>query len=264
LSSGYTPLFQSLTSGTLYGRWPDIGMFPIVLSLADRHGVVDVLPAYLAGVTGLALEEVVACMKRFCEPDPHSRSSDEGGARLALIDPANRDWGWRVINHGKYRDRARKMSSDAERAQDGRNLKRMAARRASRADPTRPAQTRADPPSDSDKTKTQTVNSNCEQAHPRGSRSGSRPQPLPSDDALARALEGRCNITREDLLSNWLTWAASKKGPFHNIDKAFLTWCAKHEPTAQQRKSAIAKSRGNSSSKPRPVAELLKTPRRST
>ena len=65
MSGGYTPLFSSLSTGTLCGRWPDIGLWPIVLSLADRHGIVDVTPAYIARVTGLDLEEVTACMKRF-------------------------------------------------------------------------------------------------------------------------------------------------------------------------------------------------------
>ena len=40
--SGYTPLFASLTTGTLCGKWPDVGLWPIILSLADRHGEVDV------------------------------------------------------------------------------------------------------------------------------------------------------------------------------------------------------------------------------
>lgn len=141
---GYTPLFDTLTKGTLCGRWPDIGLWPIVLSLADRHGVVDSTPTHIAAITGLALADVVACMKRFCEPDPYSRSQEAGGARLTLLD-AHREWGWQVVNHSKYRERARKASFDAARVEDGRNAERMAARR----DPTRPDATREHPPSDS-------------------------------------------------------------------------------------------------------------------
>ena len=65
MTGGYTPLFGSLTTGTLYGRWPDIGLWPIVLSLADRQGHVDVTPQYLAGITGLSVDDVLACMRRF-------------------------------------------------------------------------------------------------------------------------------------------------------------------------------------------------------
>jgi hypothetical protein len=143
--AGYTPLFSSLTTGTLCGRWPDIGLWPIVLSLSDRHGVVDVTHAYLAGVTGLPVDDVIACMRRFCEPDPGSRSPSESGARLVLLE-SHRDWGWKIVNHGSYRERARKHSYDAARVEDGRNAERMATRR----DPTRPAKTPAHPPSDSD------------------------------------------------------------------------------------------------------------------
>lgn len=151
MSSGYTPLFASLTTGTLCGKWPDIGLWPIVLSLADRNGVVDVTPAYIAQVTGLPLPDVVACMERFCAPDPYSRSTDGGGARLVLIDPAARPWGWRVVNHARYRERARKQSHDARRVEDGTNARRLAERR---SDPTRPDATRADPLSNKTKTET--------------------------------------------------------------------------------------------------------------
>lgn len=143
---GYAPLFDTLTKGTLCGRWPDIGLWPIVLSLADRHGVVDVTPDYLSRVTGLAEPEVTACMARFCQPDPSSRSGAAGGARLVLLDE-HRAWGWRVVNHGLYRERARKAAFDAERTASGKDAER---KKASRDIPTRPAKSRADPLSDSD------------------------------------------------------------------------------------------------------------------
>lgn len=122
--SGYTPLFSSLTTGTLCGKWPDIGLWPIVLSMADKHGVVDVTPAYISGVTGLAIDDVVACMRRFCEPDPYSRSTAESGARLSLVDE-HRDWGWRIVNHGMYREKARLAAKSAREVTTGRNAERM-------------------------------------------------------------------------------------------------------------------------------------------
>ena len=121
--SGYVPLFSSLTTGTLYGRWPDIGLWPIMLSLSDRFGVVDVTPHYLAGVTGLPVEDVIACMARFCEPDPYSRSKETHGARLELLD-AHRDWGWRVVNHAKYREKARKAMAQVDATNSGRDAER--------------------------------------------------------------------------------------------------------------------------------------------
>jgi hypothetical protein len=155
MGGGFVPLFGSLTSGTLCGRWPDVGLWPIVLSLADRHGVVDVTPAYIANVTGLPLDEVIACMKRFCDPDPYSRSSAESGARLMLIEPESRQWGWRVVNHGKYREKARKASYDADRTSSGADAERKREQRTGgRKLPTRPDASRAGPLSDTDTDKT--------------------------------------------------------------------------------------------------------------
>lgn len=148
--SGYVPLFDSLTKGTLCGRWPDIGLWPIVLSLSDKHGIVDVTQSYIAGITGLPVEEVTACMQRFCAPDPYSRSAEAGGARLVLLD-AHREWGWRIVNHERYREKARKAAYDAQRTASGQDAERKRVERsASRDVPTRPAMSRADPLSDSD------------------------------------------------------------------------------------------------------------------
>lgn len=144
--AGYTPLFDSLTTGTLYGRWPDIGLWAVILSLPDKRGIVDVTPEYLAGVTGLPVDDVIACMDRFCRPDPRSRSGAEAGARLVLID-ASRSWGWRIVNHGLYRERARKMAYDADRTASGKDAER---KRLSRDVPTRPATSRDVPLSDAD------------------------------------------------------------------------------------------------------------------
>ena len=135
--SGYTPLFDSLTKGTLCGRWPDIGLWPIILSLSDRNGHVDVTCSYLAGVTGLPVDEVTACMARFCEPDPISRSKDQSGARLVLLDE-HRPWGWRIVNHAHYREKARLTAKASREVSEGLNKVRMADRRS-------PPLTAADP-----------------------------------------------------------------------------------------------------------------------
>ncbi len=126
--------------------------------MSDRHGCVDVTPTYLAGVTGLALDEIVACMQRFCQPDPYSRSDAEQGARLVLLD-GHRDWGWRIVNHAWYRDKARKATFDSERTASGQDAHRKKEARANvipiRPDvsgnvPTCPDVSRRIPPSDSD------------------------------------------------------------------------------------------------------------------
>lgn len=160
--SGYAPLFSSLTTGTLCGRWPDIGLWPIVLSLKDRYGVVDVTPDYLSRVTGLQLEAVSACMARFCEPDPYSRSEAEEGRRLVLLEPDRRNWGWRVVNSGLYRERARLQSKDAARTDSGADADRKRKERSSPEVPRSPPNKESspevplsdpDPKADADKSK---------------------------------------------------------------------------------------------------------------
>jgi hypothetical protein len=116
--AGYTPVFDSLTKGTLCGRWPDIGLWPIILSMSDRDGIVDVTPLYIAGVTGLSEQEIVDCMARFCQPDKYSRSQDCDGCRLELLDD-HRDWGWKIINHAKYREKARLTQRRIEEVASG-------------------------------------------------------------------------------------------------------------------------------------------------
>lgn len=142
MSEGYTPLFGSLTRGTLCGKWPDIGLWPVILSLANWRGEIDATPQYISTVTGLALEEVVACLKRFCAPDPSSRSQECGGAKLVLLDPS-RDWGWRVVNMQRYRDRA----SGRDQVADGRNAEKVRRyRERHRATPDDTGEHRATPP----------------------------------------------------------------------------------------------------------------------
>lgn len=120
---GYVPLFDTLVTGTLHGKWPDIGLWPVILSLADRHGNIDATPQYISGVTGLSVEEVTACIDRFCSPDPDSRSQVEDGRRLELLDPS-RKWGWHVINHAVYREKARLLARDAARTASGEDAER--------------------------------------------------------------------------------------------------------------------------------------------
>jgi len=149
---GYTPLFDTLTTGTLSGKWPDIGLWPILLSMANKYGEIDVTPNYIAGITGLPLIEVIDCIERLCAPDPYSRSKSMEGRRLVNIDP-DRPWGWRIVNFEKYRNRARKAAYDIERTASGADAARKRRERESAKEgnvPTCPDESRRIPPSDAD------------------------------------------------------------------------------------------------------------------
>ena len=121
--NAWTPLFNSLTTGTLCGRWPDIGFWAVLLSLADAHGNINYTTEYIARVTGLPESDVIVLMQRFCSPDPLSRSKAQGGARLVLLDPFG-SWGWHVVNRAKYKEKARKSEYDASRTTSGADARR--------------------------------------------------------------------------------------------------------------------------------------------
>lgn len=147
MSGGYTPLFSSVFSGSLYGKYPDTAAWVFFLALADKHGCVDMTPEYIAGVTGMPLADLLACIERFLEPDPKSRSPENAGRRLVRIDPS-RNWGWRIVNFAKYRERARKHAWDAERTASGRDAERK--RRARENARKSPDASRQSPLSDTD------------------------------------------------------------------------------------------------------------------
>jgi hypothetical protein len=234
VTSGYVPLFGSLTTGTLCGRWPDIGLWPIVLSLSDRNGMVDVTPDYLGRVTGLAVPEVEACMARFCEPDLYSRSPEESGARLVLLDPAARNWGWRIVNHAKYREKARKAAYDADRTASGRDAERKRAGRASGKDvPQGPDVSRELPLSDSDQTRQDTDKNTEGEACASGARATQKRTAtrLPEDWHLTPerrqvAISERVDPERTHLkfCDHWRA-ASGTNARKHDWDAAWRNWC---------------------------------------
>jgi len=144
---GYTPVFSSVFTGTLCGRYPDTAAWIFLLALADREGVVDMTPQAISALTGMPVPDLQGCIDRFCAVDPGSRSKASDGRRLVLID-ASRDWGWRIVNFGLYREKARKQAYDSARTASGLDAAR---KRASRDVPRPPAISRSQT-----KTKTET------------------------------------------------------------------------------------------------------------
>jgi hypothetical protein len=139
--SGYTPVFRSVFQGTLCGKYPELPVWLVLLALADRHGEIDAHPSYIATVSGLPQPDIEAAIRSFCQADEASRTSTEDGRRLVPI--PNRGFGWIIVNHGKYREKARLAAKSEREVEAGTNAERMADRR-------RPPQTAGDRPSDSD------------------------------------------------------------------------------------------------------------------
>jgi hypothetical protein len=79
-----------------------------MLALAGKDGEVLGSVPGLARLAGITLDEAQASLNELLSPDPHSRTPDYEGRRIAAI-----DGGWVILNHAKYRA---KMSEDDRRA----------------------------------------------------------------------------------------------------------------------------------------------------
>jgi hypothetical protein len=114
----YAKVFHTLWHGSLAGKHVEQNVFIFLLAHADRHGVVDIHPRSIAASCGLDVDRVRVALDYLEGPDPESRSSEHGGARLIRLDQ-HRDWGWVIVNHSKYmylKDMDEKRAGDAERA----------------------------------------------------------------------------------------------------------------------------------------------------
>ena len=98
----YAKLFASIYHGTLRGNADGLLVFTNLLAHCDAAGVADVHPKAIAEEVGITLERVEAALAHLSAPDPESRTPDEQGRRIILLDK-HRSWGWKVVNHGKYR-----------------------------------------------------------------------------------------------------------------------------------------------------------------
>jgi len=98
----YAKIFTSIYQGTLRGDTHGLVVFTNLLAHADSNGWVDIHPKAIAEETGLSVDQVRSAIHALESPDPESRSPEEEGRRIVRLDE-HRDWGWRVVNHGKYR-----------------------------------------------------------------------------------------------------------------------------------------------------------------
>lgn len=105
---GYTKLFNSILASTI---WLEDDQTRIVwiamLAMADKNGVVEAAMPGLANIARVSQKACKAALEKLQGPDPHSRSQEHEGRRIAAI-----DGGWQVLNHPKYRA---KMGQDERR-----------------------------------------------------------------------------------------------------------------------------------------------------
>ena len=97
----YGKIFTMIYEGTLYGKWEALVTFQQLIVLCDADGIVDMTPHAISARTSIPLKIINKGLEILANPDPYSRSPDQDGRRIELID-AHRPWGWHIVNHAKY------------------------------------------------------------------------------------------------------------------------------------------------------------------
>lgn len=151
--AGYTPVFDSVFHGTLCGKWPTLPVWLTILPMTDKHGQIDMTYQAMSALSGWPIDLLKTAIAELMLPDAESRSDAAEGRRLELIDPENRQWGWRVVNHRVYREKARLMSKDSARTESGKDAQRKKSPAVPRCPPDSPAVPLSDADADTNKKK---------------------------------------------------------------------------------------------------------------
>lgn len=99
----YGKIFEQIYDSSIAEDWQVRIVFQDMIILADENGVVDRTPEALSRRTNVPIDVVTRAIDQLQKPDPTSRSPDENGARIKLLDE-HRSWGWEIINFEYYRN----------------------------------------------------------------------------------------------------------------------------------------------------------------
>jgi hypothetical protein len=240
---GYTPVFGSVFTGSLCGQYPDTAAWLYLLALADRNGHVDVTPEYISAITGMPVQMLVESINRFLQPDPKSRNPADDGRRLVRLDP-QRPWGWRIVNHAAYRERARLMGKAAAEVASGENRRRLKGRRRT---PVTAGDRRRTPPT-APQTQTQThtqtrVTSETETPAKAPATSCETDFDPEADKGEALQIAGEANVdcAPEVVVAKFVAWLT--ENPSGNWREALRTWARREYFNEAQYKARKARER---------------------
>lgn len=115
-------VFSQILDGSLRENWEARVTFIDLLLICDEEGVVDMTPESICGRTGLPLEIIKRGLEYLAKPDANSRSTEEEGRRIVLVDPV-RNWGWRIVNYAKYDEIRRQIEAKNTKAEQMRGYR---------------------------------------------------------------------------------------------------------------------------------------------
>ncbi len=114
MTETYTKLSSNIVFSTLWGLDGDTcKVWVTMMALADADGYVGNTVPGLARVANLPVEKVVEALDVFVSPDEYSRTPDNDGRRIEVV-----EGGWVLLNHGLYRgkrDLEDRRAADRER-----------------------------------------------------------------------------------------------------------------------------------------------------
>ena len=99
----YAKIFESIYEGSLVEDWKALIVFQQLIVLCDSEGVIDMTPTAISRRTNIPIDIINHGIEVLQETDSESRTKDEEGRRIILLDE-HRAWGWFIVNHKKYRD----------------------------------------------------------------------------------------------------------------------------------------------------------------
>jgi hypothetical protein len=116
----YAKIFDSLWDGSMRGLTDPLLVFINLLTHSDEFGVVDRHWRAISDETGLDETRIINAISFLEQPDPESRTPDCEGRRIVRLD-SHRTWGWKIVNHLKYRQLCTKTQNAERQAKHRKN-----------------------------------------------------------------------------------------------------------------------------------------------
>jgi len=98
----FAKIFSQIFDSSISADYVVRHVFMDLLVLADRDGVVDMTLDAIARRTNVPEDIVAHAIDQLMCFDRQSRSPEENGRRLVLLD-SRRAWGWQIVNYEHYR-----------------------------------------------------------------------------------------------------------------------------------------------------------------
>jgi hypothetical protein len=114
---GFTKLDENIAMSSIMSE--DDSVFKIwilILALTKQDGIAPISITVLSKLTGKAMPEIERCVNILCSPDPNSRTMDNEGRRIKMV-----NGGIFVINYEKYREYSYSNTPGAIAKRDYRN-----------------------------------------------------------------------------------------------------------------------------------------------